>query len=381
MLVHMLWPQPATAAMLGRRMWQEDRRLKLIFHVGLHRAASTSVQAWLRSRAADWSRQRILVAAGLSGKAAQTPFAVLVGSTLRAAGPAAAAEYLLAELEGLAAEYDTIIISDENLLGPMPNGEGRFFTSEELLADVLARLAARHTVVPMLVLRDHQGWLTSLFNAQRLRGWPLPLSEFGAEAVKTLRFSSLVQTLHDAARCRPLVFWLDDIRQDGGRGLTADVARALGLKGDEAIALASRNAAAAEPVLRITAALGRRQATLAQAGGPLVADEVRRHAARGADGAQALADFIQPRAIRVSWSMTPSQRMKRAAALYALGVPPGKLLPLQKCLAAAREALSADRSADCEMPAAWHDIFAADRADLAERGYMPHSGGSPDAPN
>jgi hypothetical protein len=157
----------------------------------------------------------------------------------------------------------------------------------------------------------------------------------------------------------------------GSLALTAELAAALGLDESQAGPLPARNIGNDELVLRIAAALGARRAMLAGATNPALAEQLWGLAVLGSNAALRLGELVRPRAIRVPWTLTPSERMARATALFRNGVPPNRLLPMAACLAAVRQALSPEREADCAIPSGWSDLFAEDRARLCEQGFVP----------
>ena len=91
--------------------------MKILVHVGLHRAASTSLQNWFESNRNKLAGARQFLFSDLSSGKQGSLFGTLVGKTLIATGPRAAALLVNEELDRLAADYDGGVLSDENLLG------------------------------------------------------------------------------------------------------------------------------------------------------------------------------------------------------------------------------------------------------------------------
>jgi hypothetical protein len=338
--------------------------MRLVIHVGLHRAASTSLQAWLRARGGGWQAQGCLVQAGFSTGRGHGPFAVLAGQHFRQLGPQAAVGFLLAELDKLAPGIASAVISDENLLGPMPGGGAPPFAAAADLATAFALLRQHHDLRPVLILRHHADWIGSLHKTQQLRGDGRSLRDFAAGLpAGAVRFRPLVELLQPA-----LVTSREAIAADGGRGLQAAITAAAGLAAEPAQAFTTVNPALDERLRRLTVALGRRSYVLAELGGVTLPRLLERIAAGTADRDELVA-VLAARAVRVGPALPPARRLAGALVHFRRGIPPDRRLPLAACrdvVAQWLESLAAPVS-DIPLDSAQ---FAEDREWLAAR-HLP----------
>ncbi len=200
--------------------------MKLVFHVGLHRAASTSFQRWLNDGREALAGARIFVATGLSGAADESPFSCLVGERFEKLGPEAAAQLLEHEIARLARDYDIAIVSEENLPGMMAGRSPRAFEARDRLAKLFEFLRKDHQIVPVLILREHVSWLVSCYRVYQMRGGVKDFAEFidGVEPA-SLEFAPLIEQLAAAGGADPAVATLDAIAADDGRGFLGMIAR------------------------------------------------------------------------------------------------------------------------------------------------------------
>src|SRR5687767_14472782 len=114
--------------------------MKMLFHIGLHRAASTSLRQWLNEGRQALAEHRIFAATELAGYSGEAPFAFLIGERLEKLGSAAAAEMVEDELARLAHKFEIVIVSDENLPGMMVGRGPRAFEALDRLALLFERL-------------------------------------------------------------------------------------------------------------------------------------------------------------------------------------------------------------------------------------------------
>jgi hypothetical protein len=343
--------------------------MKILIHVGLHRAASTALQRWLRSRADDWLAAGRFVHAGLAAPTSESPFAVLVGQHLATLGPQAAADFLLARLEDMQKKFAAGVVSEENLPGPMP-GSGVPFVALAPLAEALDRLAEHHEIVPVVVLREHVDWLRSLHHTQQLRGEHRSFTDFvNSLPLERLRFAGLVDRLTAGGRRPAIVTSREAVKADQGRGLQGRIAEALGLAGEPLPGLGEANVARDPQLRHLASLLGARRAMLVEAGGKVLPPllEALRRAPQEPALREAMAALLRERAVRVPWDQPPGQRMRLANAAFREGLLPAQRLRLEECRAVVAASLASPPSAveDEQQDGRLREIFAADRASLA----------------
>ena len=162
--------------------------MKILLHVGLHRAASTSFQAWLETNRQHLADRRQFLFSDLSSGKQGSLFGALVGSALETAGAEAVTGLALTELEGLSQRFDGGIISDENLLGLLPGAQVPAFSALEPLSLAIEILSAGHEVLPVVIVREPMAWVTSLYRVAQYRSETAGFGEF-ARAVMPERVS------------------------------------------------------------------------------------------------------------------------------------------------------------------------------------------------
>lgn len=329
--------------------------MKLLMHVGLHRAGSTTLQNWLLAERPEWKRRRVFIHARASSGGTPSPFAILSGRSVLASSPEAIAAYLREAMQELARDFAAGIVSDENLLGPMPGPRQPAFRRLRILCDVLQRLCPDTEFVPVVVLRDHRSWLISLYRTYLSRGGTRTFSAFcrATEASK-LRFAPLLQQLGTLGR--PIVLALEDFSANASNSVCGRITAEFGANPTAAVGHVNR--AFSDMHLQITSALGHHHAVLAEHGGTDMVAVARA-------GAREIARIIEARAVKVSWKASPAMRMNRATALFRRGIPPERRLPAATCLAIAEAALAAG-PINLEASQLPLDEFAADRQIVAE---------------
>jgi hypothetical protein len=336
------------------------KSMKILVHVGLHRAASTALQDWLASRRAAWTRSRVFVHDRMSSGRAPSPFALLVSKHAGAIDSRATGQFLRAALSELSGEFDAGIVSDENLLGAMPGPQRPAFARLQHLCTVLDELAGEHEIVPVIVVREHVSWLRSLHRIYQSRGGTKGLGHFTvAMGARDVRFMPVLRALSHQRRI--IAGSLELIEQDGGETLLGELCAALGVP-REGLSLARGNASPGPLQLRIAAELGAHHAVLAGHGGPRMAE-------LGAGDAAELVDLVHQRAVKVAWAAPPARRMNRAIAFFRAGTPPVRRLPLATCRAIVAKALDAEQAPE-DLSALPLDAFAADRQSVAAA-YLP----------
>jgi len=345
-----------------RRAPRKGLRVKLLVHVGLHRAASTSLQNWLLERKSAFEERGLFVHAGLAGGQSASPFAILVSSGTAAMGPAPVADYLHAAVQELP-QHRGGLVSDENLLGHMPRPGVQLFGRLESLCATLDALERDHEIVPVIVVREHVAWLKSLHRTYQTRGGTLDLADFAkAAGLHHLRFAPVLAALAGDGRRHVIADSIEQIEHDGGAMLLSRLAHALELPLEEGARLPRDNPSFGAVHRRITAALGGHHAMLAGHGSARLRELL---AAPDMSHAEELAQLVHQAAVRVAWNQTPARRMNRAQAAQRLGIPPERRVAIELCRDIVREAL-APAAETGDLSTLLLDAFAADRQTVAE---------------
>ncbi|MGQ0485808.1 MAG: hypothetical protein ACT4SY_10715 [Hyphomicrobiales bacterium] len=348
--------------------------MKLIFHVGLHRAASTSFQRWLKAGREALAGRRIFVAAGLSGAANEQPLSCLVGERFENLGPAAAAQSVGHEFARLAPDYDIAVISEENLPGMMAGRSPRAFEARDRLARLFELLRAEHEIVPVLILREHVSWLVSCYRVYQMRGGVKDFEEFiGGVEPASLEFAPLVERLGAAADgAGPAIGTLDAIAADGGEGFLGMIAKVLGTDAGLPQTLPVSNTSRLPLTCALVQEAARAGAALALAGArPLWGKIARMSAgasARGDADVEKLARLMAARWVEMPKSITGrSRKIAANAELQERGPLPLSRPDLHKARLAARRAVaSLDRPlAPPQFFEALAQCYAADRRKVA----------------
>jgi hypothetical protein len=350
--------------------------MRLVFHVGLHRAASTSFRHWLKEGRQALAGRRICVVTGLSGAASESPFSCLVGERFENLGPAAAARLVETEFARLEPGYDSAVISDENLPGLMPGRSPRAFEARDRLAELFALLREKHEIVPVLILREHVSWLISCYRMYQMRAGLKDFEQFVEDVEPaSLEFAPLVEQLAAAAGdVSPVVGTLDAIAADAGQGFLGAFARALGTDAGLPKTLPVSNASRRPLACAMVQEAARLGAALVFTGAKPLWGKIARMSAdanaRGEADIEKLARLMAARWVEMPEIMTGPRRKRAAnAALADQGpLPPSKATLDKARLAAQRAAASLDRPlAPPQFLAALAQRFAADRQLVAER--------------
>ncbi len=206
--------------------------MKLVLHAGLHRAASSSLQRLLNEE-----RSRLAKAGILAVPQARLKHPGMEAFKRFARAPAdstpqriALAEGLRVELERQAAHgFRAAILSDENMLGPMPGKEGPPFGRREAFFAGLEVLAHRFDVTLILLLREHASWLHSLYKFRALRGDRRSFRAF-ADAIDSdrLSFAPLLDEAQAIDGVTLAVESFEALAKDGGLGLLGRLSDLLG---------------------------------------------------------------------------------------------------------------------------------------------------------
>jgi hypothetical protein len=243
--------------------------MRLIIHVGLHRAASTALQHWMKDNSQAIENKKLYAAGPLSGRnPAAATFGFLIGKQLSDLGPATAADRLLSRLETLRERYGTVMLSDENLLGPMPDTVGGAFARLTSFLEVLGKVGSRCEVVPVIILREHVSWLLSIHAVQQLRGESLDFEAFAnSPKLRQLRYQTIVEGLSgDTCRRSVLVTALEEIAADSGAAFLTRIAQLAGIDLPPGERLPVANASPPPLLGRIALEVTRQGGCLAQPG-------------------------------------------------------------------------------------------------------------------
>ncbi len=352
--------------------------MKLVLHIGLHRAASSSIQELLHSH--QDALQREGIAAVTQTMAVNEPFRVfkqLRGHMVERRGLAPLTDDLLRWLEQRAGQTECLTFSDENMPGFMPGKRAAAFAHADGLAAIVGGLKAYHDVQVLCVLREHVGYLHSVHNYRRARtataGFPAFVSTL---ELASIDFSGLLDTVAGAVGQRNL--HVRDFRcvpDSGGRELVDALA---GLSGSSCLKdarLPQANRSADEPELAVIEALNA-QGIFVPFGAPrrkLLAALRAGPAAHRDDEASAVFDSIRGEALQLGFAISSERRLRAALQLtekrvigLTRSVTRNRVV---KALAqAARPAATAadDRRTDFDL---WQR-FAGDRRNIA-RNWLP----------
>jgi hypothetical protein len=347
--------------------------MKLIFHVGLHRAASTSFGHWLKDGRDALAGRRIFVATGLSGAADESPFSCLVGERFENLGPEAAAQLLEPEFARLALDYDVALISEENLPGMMAGRSPRAFEARDRLARLFQLLRENHQIVPVLILREHVSWLVSCYRVYQMRGGVKEFQQFveGVEPA-SLEFAPLIEQLAAAGGKGPAVGTLDAIAADEGRGFLAMIAQLLGTDAGLPQKLPVKNVSRQPLTCAVVQEAARLGAALALAGARPMGRNIARMSAdataRGEADINRLARLVAMRWVEMPETMAGARRNRAANAELTERAPRAlSKASLEKARLAVRRAVaSLDRPlAPPQFFGALTQRFAADRRNVA----------------
>ena len=251
--------------------------MRLLVHVGFHRAASTAIQTWLQQAQPALDRQGCFVVAGERGTTGSL-FNVLTGQTLAVAGAETAAAAINEELAASKGQYRCGIISDENLLGPMPRRGVAAFAALDRLASVFNILSREHEIVPVIVLRDHVNWLASLYRVAQFRCETAAFDEFAAGILATdTPFAGLVERLSQSVgKAKPIVASLESIAGDSGQAFLAEISAALDVENFSAKMLPKLNVTPLPLSCELRQKVARRGGLLIVEGQPELTHEIGR---------------------------------------------------------------------------------------------------------
>lgn len=205
--------------------------MRLVVHLGLHRAASTAIQDWLVTHRAVLAAEGCHIAAGPQTGLEGQVLNVLTGQTFAEVAEEAVAAMVCAGLDDLARHFACAIMSDENLPGPMPNATRAPFLRADRLARVLGRVARHHEVIPVIVLREHVTWMESLYRVAQLRGETVEFEVFARNiASRPALFAGLVEPVTAACDAEDAIITSQKaLAADGGAGFLGMLTGLLGV--------------------------------------------------------------------------------------------------------------------------------------------------------
>ncbi len=196
--------------------------MKLILHFGLHRSASSALQRVLNERHRPLRKRRVLA---LSQRTAQREpyrtFTLINGIHIGARGPRSNFARIETHLKAIAAEFDAVIFSDENMPGLMIGDRGGAFSRADRFAAMLGLLAGTCEVHTVAILRKHADWLESIHRFAAWHGEPRDFPAFIARAdLSSVSYCGLLDAVAGAVgRERLHVFSYDAVKRDGGKAL------------------------------------------------------------------------------------------------------------------------------------------------------------------
>ena len=284
--------------------------MKLLVHLGLHRAASTSIQDWLRQAAAGLERQGCFTVAGPG-----TVFNLLAGNLSDEVGAEAMSNAMDAELEERAARFQSGIVSDENLLGPLPSRTTPALSAIGRIATVLSHLDRSHDVTPLLVLRGHLPWLTSLYRVAQFRCDTGGFPDFVKAAVTTdTPFKDLVSRIGQGiTRQHPIVTSLEATTLDGGQRLLASIIEAAGVPQRPAVPFSKSNASPVPLICELRQKVARRGGLLILEGQPELVKKIgflwHRRDQRTPAAIETLAEMVRDSTVKVPERYRFSERI------------------------------------------------------------------------
>lgn len=340
--------------------------MKLVLHSGLHRAASSSLQRLLSEE-----RARLAKAGILAVPQARLKHPGMEAFKRFTRTPAETAAERIALAEGLRFELDrhaaqgvrAAIVSDENMLGPMPGKEGPPYARREALFAGLEVLGRRFDVTLLLILREHGSWLQSLYKFRALRGDKRSFREF-TQAIDPdrLAFAPLLDRAKAIGGVTLAVESFEALAKDEGRGLLGRLSSVLGDPELARLTLPKVNTSPPSFLYDVIAELDAR--------GLCFAPESRQHVmdlAASVEGEGAaldrLAEAVAENTIRLPLPVKGKKRLKLAQALRRydrLGLLRG--VSEAKAAQMLKEALGRSTTADAPDPAT-----AATLADLRRR--------------
>lgn len=321
--------------------------MKLLVHVGLHRAGSTSLQTWLNGAAPRLAEADCFVATAQQAGGEGSVFNLLTGQTFATAGADAVAAVIDDELRQRTASFSCGILSDENLLGAMPKLGVPAFSAAARLAKAFRLLSAHHEIVPVIVLREHVAWMTSLYRVAQFRCETAPFADFTKGLLAgDMPFATVLQTLSDAVSpAVPIVTSLEAIARDGGQAFLGRLGDALGQPPQPSPQMPRVNAAQNAFFCELRQKVARRGGFLVFEGNRDLTREANRlwhrHAERTTESLRHLGDSIRDHTVRVPERQRFHDRLAQAQKLLE-GRPEGeRWLPIDKALEALHVAMRA----------------------------------------
>ncbi|MGQ7793924.1 hypothetical protein ACUN0C_16065 [Faunimonas sp. B44] len=139
--------------------------MNILLHAGLHRCATTAFQFWLEAERANLAGAGIAVLTPQSTPG--TPFSALARNAARASPAAAGAARLEAWLRDYVAEIagrsEWLVVSEENLFGPMPGVRPRLMAGLDAGAAILRRALPDAEIHVLVALREPKRFLASAY--------------------------------------------------------------------------------------------------------------------------------------------------------------------------------------------------------------------------
>jgi hypothetical protein len=207
--------------------------VKIVIHIGLHRAASTSFQRYLRRHEERLEEAGVLVVTPkLYRQSGFGLFRDLLGERIERLGAEGAAETLRELIALHASEADTLLISDENLLGYMPGKMARASSHRHLIARLARELSRDHEVNLVVILREHVRYLVSIYGLMIMRGDKHEFDEFvGGIERESMMLTPLLATLgEESGASRLSIHAQEQIAADHGADFLGRIGMLLGRK-------------------------------------------------------------------------------------------------------------------------------------------------------
>jgi len=196
--------------------------LRLILHFGLHRSASSALQRFLNERHRRLLKRGVLALSQRTAKREEfRAFTLIKGTHIGMRGPKPNFGRVDQHLKLIAAEFDALIFSDENMPGLMLGDRGGAFSRAGRFAAMLRLLAEAHEVHTVAILRHHADWLESIHRFAAWHGEPRDFAGFIARAdLSSVNYCGLLDAVAGAVgRERLHAFSYDAVKSDGGKAL------------------------------------------------------------------------------------------------------------------------------------------------------------------
>jgi hypothetical protein len=355
--------------------------LKLVLHIGLHRAASSSIQHVLQAEAQSLRQGgTAIVTQAMANQPEHRAFKLLRGHMVKRHGLKRLLEQTNRRLDELHDEgMHTVIFSDENMPGFMPGKRHVPFASATAMADIIEALARHHDIKVLCVLREHVGYFRSVHNYRLMRTDCGDFEDFvtGLD-LSAFSYTHLLKIMSAAAGARNVrAAAFEAIGGSSGRNVTTALAELSGAQQLLDCPLARTNTGRNRPVVEVMRALNGQGIVLcnkaATARFVTAVAGLDGLAGRTAEDDRRLHGIVKDHAIQCGFAISSERRLRaglrlaRAVRPMTVGRPDRKAFTQALDTAASRlAAASHDETFASQL---WRR-FADDRAEIA-RTWLP----------